>query len=100
MITCLNNLISINAELPDSLANNLSNFQRGVMLAAKYDDYRNLVAMHGNMARAYDAASKPDLALTFYQIDLDYFDKADNNEVKAGFLSYYGKHLFRNGQSC
>jgi tetratricopeptide (TPR) repeat protein/DNA-binding CsgD family transcriptional regulator len=97
MMTYLNNLMSLHAETPDSLTQTISYFQRGKVLATKYDDFRNLLALHGNMARAYDAANEPEMATSYFLMGMDWFDLADDMGVKASFLLHYGKHLFRNG---
>lgn len=97
MMTYLNNLMSLHAETPDSLTQTISYFQRGKVLATKYDDFRNLLALHGNMARAYNAANEPELATSFFLMGMDLFDLADDMGVKARFLLHYGKHLFKNG---
>lgn len=97
MMTYLNNLMSLHAESPDSLAQTIAYFQRGKVLATKYDDFRNLLALHGNMARVYDAANEPEMATSYFLMGMDLFDLADDMGVKASFLLHYGKHLFRNG---
>jgi tetratricopeptide (TPR) repeat protein/DNA-binding CsgD family transcriptional regulator len=95
-ISYLNNLMSLNAGMPDSIAKTLSYFQHGLLLATQYDDYRNLLALHGNMARAYAAANEPEMATSFFRMGLNYFEQADDLGVKARFLYHYGNHLFRN----
>ncbi len=97
-ISYLNNLMSMNAVFPDSLLKTLSYFQHGILVAAKYDDYRNLLALHGNMARAYAAANESEMATSFFQMGLNYFEQADDLGIKGRFLYHYGNQLLKNGE--
>lgn len=98
ILSYLNNLLSMNAEQPDSLERSLEYFQRGKALSEKQQDYKNRLAMQTNMARAFDAANEPETAASFYKMGLDYLDKVDNYGFKAQFLYSYGNHLLRNNE--
>ncbi|NCC73688.1 MAG: tetratricopeptide repeat protein [Sphingobacteriia bacterium] len=97
-ITYINNLISLMAAQPDSLPFVLSYFQQGIFLAEKNQDLENLVALHGNMGRAYDAVMKYDQASSFYSRGLKYLEQLENSVLKADFLFFYSSHLFKTGQ--
>lgn len=95
-ISYFNNIISLLADEPDSLKQTLTYFQQGVFLASQHDDHRNLLAMHGNMGRAYSTASEYEMASSFFRMGLKHFEQTDDMSLKARFLYHYGNHLFNN----
>jgi|GEM_PF-1861690 len=97
-ITYINNLIALAAAQPDSLPFVLSYFQQGIFLAEKNQDPENLVALYGNMGRAYDAVMKYEKASSFYSRGLKYLEQVENPVIKADFLFFYSSHLFKTGQ--